>query len=121
MLCELSLLINKKEGVEEQFPEVVGNSHCEKLWNHLDQSEFRDFRSTKEILNKLVRLKQIKIKFYGIRGKSSNLNCTLRRRRIRFRPHCDKTKTHHINFECIPQRAFFHFPSMDNSSLGSIS
>ena len=29
MLCELSLLFNKKEGVEEQFPEVVGNSHYE--------------------------------------------------------------------------------------------
>ena len=26
-LCELSLLSNKKDGVEEQFPEVVGNSH----------------------------------------------------------------------------------------------
>ena len=29
MLCELSLLFNKKQGVEEQFPEDVGNSHYE--------------------------------------------------------------------------------------------
>ena len=47
MLCELSLLFNKKEGVEEQFPEVVGNSQYEKLWNHLDRRELRDFGSTK--------------------------------------------------------------------------
>ena len=31
MLCELSLLFNKKEGVEEQFPEVTENSLYEKL------------------------------------------------------------------------------------------
>ena len=42
MLCELSPLINKKEGVEEQFPEIVGNSHFEKLWNALDRRELRD-------------------------------------------------------------------------------
>ena len=35
MLCEL------------QFPEVVGNYHYEKLWNHLDKRELRDFGSTK--------------------------------------------------------------------------
>ena len=46
MLCELSLLFNKKEGVEEQFPEVVGNSHYEKLLSHLDRRELHDFRST---------------------------------------------------------------------------
>ena len=46
-LCELSLLFNKKEGVEEQFPEVVGISNYEKSWNHLDKRELRDFRSTK--------------------------------------------------------------------------
>ena len=38
-LCELFLLFNKKEGVDEQFPEVVGNTHYEKLWNHLDKRE----------------------------------------------------------------------------------
>ena len=47
ILCELSLLFNKKEGVEEKFPKVVGNSHYENLWNHLDKRELRDFRSTK--------------------------------------------------------------------------
>ena len=47
MLCDLSLLFNKKEGVEEKFPEVVGNSHYAKLWNHLDKRELRDFGSTK--------------------------------------------------------------------------
>ena len=52
MLFELSLLFNKKEGVEEQFPEVVGNSHYEKLWNHLDKRELRDFRLTKNIIAK---------------------------------------------------------------------
>ena len=31
----------------EQFPEVVGNSHYENLWNNLDKRELRDFRSTK--------------------------------------------------------------------------
>ena len=39
MLFELSLLFNKKEGVEEQFPEVVGIDHYEKLWNLLDKRE----------------------------------------------------------------------------------
>ena len=33
--------------MEEQFPEIVGNSHHEKLWNHLDKRELRDLRSTK--------------------------------------------------------------------------
>ena len=32
--------------MEEQFPEVVGNSHYEKLWNALDRRELRDFGST---------------------------------------------------------------------------
>ena len=50
MLCELSLLLNKKEGVEEQFPEVRENSLYEKLWNHLDKRELRDFGSTKLFL-----------------------------------------------------------------------
>ena len=45
--CELSLLFNKKEGVQEQFPELVGNSHYEKLWYHLDRRELRDFGLTK--------------------------------------------------------------------------
>ena len=53
MLCELYLLFNKKEGVEEQFPEVGGNSHYEKLWNHLDKRELRDFGLTKLILDKI--------------------------------------------------------------------
>ena len=48
MLCELSLLFNTKEGVEEQFPEVVGNYHYEKLWNALDRRELHDFGSTKK-------------------------------------------------------------------------
>ena len=39
--------IREKEGVEEQFPEVEGNSHYEKLWNALDRRELRDFGSTK--------------------------------------------------------------------------
>ena len=30
-----------------EFPEVVGISHYEKLWNPLDKRELRDFRSTK--------------------------------------------------------------------------
>ena len=30
-----------------EFPEVVRISHYEKLWNHLDKRELRDFRSTK--------------------------------------------------------------------------
>ena len=33
--------------MEEQFSEVVGNCHYEKLWNHLDRKELRDFGSTK--------------------------------------------------------------------------
>ena len=47
MLCELSFLFNIKERVEEQFPEVRENSLYEKLWNHLDKKELRDFGSTK--------------------------------------------------------------------------
>ena len=47
MVCELSLLFNKTKGVEEQFPEVVGNMHYEKLWNHLDNRELHDFGLTK--------------------------------------------------------------------------
>ena len=47
MLCELSLLFNKKEDEVEQFPEVVGNSHYDKLWNHLDKRESRHFGWTK--------------------------------------------------------------------------
>ena len=47
MLCELSLLVNTKEGVEEQFPEVRENSLNEKLLNHLDKRGLRGFRSTK--------------------------------------------------------------------------
>ena len=49
MLCELSLLFNKKEGVKEQFPEFTENSFCEKLWNHLDNRELRDFKVEKNI------------------------------------------------------------------------
>ena len=56
MLCELSRLFNKKEGVEEQFPEVVRISHHEKLWNHLNKRELRDFRSTNEYKGVLVFL-----------------------------------------------------------------
>ena len=48
MLCELSILFNIKEGVEEQFPEVVGNSHYEKLWHHLDKRELCNFGSAME-------------------------------------------------------------------------
>ena len=33
--------------MEEQFPEVVGISHYEKLWTHLDKRELHDFGSTK--------------------------------------------------------------------------
>ena len=40
-------MFNKKEGVEDQFHKVVGNSHYEKLWNHLDKRKLRDFGSTK--------------------------------------------------------------------------
>ena len=47
MLCELSLLFNRKEGVEEQFPEVTENSLYDKLWKQLDKRELRDFGSTK--------------------------------------------------------------------------
>ena len=49
----LNIYTLKKEGVEEQFPEVGGNSHYEKLWNHLDKMELRDFGLTKLILDKL--------------------------------------------------------------------
>ena len=37
----------EKEGVEEQFPKVVGKTHYEKLSNALDRRELRDFGSTK--------------------------------------------------------------------------
>ena len=50
MLCELSLLVNKNEGVEEQFPEVRENSLYEKLLNHLDKRELRGFGTTKYII-----------------------------------------------------------------------
>ena len=56
MLCELSLLFNKKEGVEEQFPEVVGNSQYEKLWYHLDKRQLRAFGSTNEFT--LIRIQE---------------------------------------------------------------
>ena len=46
MLCELSLLFNKEERVEEHFLEVTENSLFEKLWHHLDKRELRDFGST---------------------------------------------------------------------------
>ena len=36
--------------MEEQFPEVVGISHYEKLWTHLDKRELRDFGSTKKMI-----------------------------------------------------------------------
>ena len=39
----------EKEGVEEQFPKVVGISHYEKLLNALDRRELRDFGSTNYI------------------------------------------------------------------------
>ena len=37
----------EKEGVEEQFPKVVGKTHYEKLLNALDRRELCDFGSTK--------------------------------------------------------------------------
>ena len=40
----------EKEGVEEQFPKVVGKTHYEKLSNALDRRELRDFGSTIIIL-----------------------------------------------------------------------
>ena len=49
-LQEAESLYRPKKGggeVQEQFPKVVGNSHYENLWNHLDKRELRDFRSTK--------------------------------------------------------------------------
>ena len=54
MFCDLSLLLNIKEGVEEQFPEVRENSLYEKLWNHLDKRELHDFRSTKSFSYLLI-------------------------------------------------------------------
>ena len=53
-LCELSLLLNKKEGVEEQFPEVRENSLYEKLLNHLAKRELRGFGSTVTTWNNLL-------------------------------------------------------------------
>ena len=53
MLCELSLLFTKKEGVEEQFPEVTENSLYEKLWIPLIRVKLHDFGSTKPILRPL--------------------------------------------------------------------
>ena len=60
MLCELSLLFSKKEGAEEQFPDVVENYHYEKLWNHLDKRELRNLGSTKVCLT--LRIKMFIIK-----------------------------------------------------------
>ena len=42
----MTCLNQKKEDVEEQFPEVVGKAHYEKLSNALDRRELHDFRST---------------------------------------------------------------------------
>ena len=53
-MCELSLLFDKKEGVEEIFLEVVGNCHYEKLWNPLDKRELRDFGSTKVFIANVI-------------------------------------------------------------------
>ena len=39
--------VQKKEGVEEKFPEVRENSLYAKLWNQLDKRELRDFGLTK--------------------------------------------------------------------------
>ena len=44
----MTCLNQKKEGVEEQFPKVVGKTHYEKLLNALDRRELRDFGSTKK-------------------------------------------------------------------------
>ena len=45
------------EGAQVEFPEVVGISHYEKIWNHLDKRELGNFRLTKLIailrINKL--------------------------------------------------------------------
>ena len=41
--------------MEEQFPEVVGKTHYEKLLNALDRRELRDFRSTKGFIMPLSR------------------------------------------------------------------
>ena len=49
-------MFNKKEGVEGQFPEFVGNSHYEKFWNHLDRRELRDFGSTKPFTKNFKRV-----------------------------------------------------------------
>ena len=59
-----------KEGVEEQFPEVVGNSHYEKLWNHLDRRELRYFGLTKVFV---VFLRQAKIRLSHFPG--YNFDC----------------------------------------------
>ena len=42
----MTCLNQKKEGVEEQFPKVVGKTHYGKLLNALDRRELRDFGST---------------------------------------------------------------------------
>ena len=55
IVCELSLLFNKKEGVDGQFPEVVRNLHNEKLWNHLDKRELRDLKSTKTLFDLVLQ------------------------------------------------------------------
>ena len=47
--------------MEEQFPVVVGNSHYEKLWNHLDKRELRDFGSTNGFTNKDLLFSRIKV------------------------------------------------------------
>ena len=44
-------MFNKKEGVEEQFPEVTENSFYEKIWNHLEKRELRNFGLTNDISN----------------------------------------------------------------------
>ena len=51
--------------MEEQLPEVVGNSHYEKLWNALDKRELHDFGSTnyffKPWTERIVRLEVDKV------------------------------------------------------------
>ena len=49
-----------------EFPEVVGISHYEKLWNHLDKRELRDFRSTNVVVCKNLQLKKSYISAQGI-------------------------------------------------------
>ena len=94
----LSLLFNKKEGVEEQFPKVVGNSH-EKLWNHLNRRELRDFRSTKYLAYSLTQIqKRWHCIFIMDRGFKTHLHNFInlwviyaRRCRIQIRPRLVRT------------------------------